>query len=215
MRFWTKFYLKMAIPLFLSLALTFAAALKPLFQWARHGSASVDTTVLRQRAYSQFAFFGVTLYTFVVSSLVSPLKCTKQSNGSYFIAGYPSEPCYAGEWQKNIGAVVFFIILYGAAFPIWLAFVLFYHGRGDLKDSLAFTAQFGLLTRPYRRKVYYWEIVHLLRRTSMVLATSFWTASDSSYGARLMAALSFLMFFVWLDVFVSPYAEGTKFVAAT
>jgi hypothetical protein len=170
---------------------------------------------IKGRLPSFFAFFGVTLYTFILSTLASPFKCTKQKDGHYFMAAYPSEPCYEGNWTSNLPFVVLLMVVYVILFPCWLAWILFRYGREQGLDSLWFTSRYGLLTRPYRRKMYFWELVNLLRRAVMVVATSFWQASSSSYESRLMIALVFLFVFLWLDVFVSPYIRGTRFVAST
>jgi hypothetical protein len=175
---------------------------------------SLKNSAVLNRVYSYFIFFGINLYTFILSSIISPLKCVEQSDGSYFIDTFPSELCYQSEWNKNFPFVLLFFFAYGFLIPACLAFVLFRYGRGDGSDTLWFTVRFGFLTKPYRKEVYYWELVNLLRRAAFVASTSFWRSNSSQYEVKMMTTLLLLFFFLWFDIFVSPYSQGTRTTAA-
>jgi uncharacterized BrkB/YihY/UPF0761 family membrane protein len=108
---------------------------------------------IKDRLQSFCAFFGITLYTFVLSTLASPFKCTQQKDGHYFMASYPSEPCFEGNWTANLPFVLFMMVVYVVLFPSWLAYIFFKYGRDPGLDSLWFTSRYGLLTRPYRRSL--------------------------------------------------------------
>jgi hypothetical protein len=215
MTFWPKFYLKMLIPLILLVVVVSFPFVEALLQ-RRHGEGSSFTSrISYTRTIAYLMFYFVTLYTFIISSVISPFRCIEQSDGSYFLVDNPSEECYTGDWNKNFPIVVVALVFYGLLVPLLLIFIFFLFGRGKGKDSLWFTSHFGLLTRPYRRKLYYWELVNLLRRALFAIATGFWKSGEASYAARLMTTLGFMFFFLWLDVFSSPFTQGTRFVAAT
>jgi hypothetical protein len=216
MSFWPKFYLKMIIPLLLmATIILFPVIENKVIPFLQRRSINSANSLSNNRILSFLMFYFVTLYTFIVSSVISPFKCSLQSDSTYFLSDNPSEPCYAGDWNKNFPIVITFIILYVVVVPFFLIFVFFIFGRARGKDSLWFTSRFGLLVRPYQRKLYYWELVGLLRRAIFATATSFWKSGDDSYTTRLLTTIIFMFAFLWLDVFISPYVQGTKFVAAT
>jgi hypothetical protein len=216
MTFWNKFYVKMFIPVIFALVFIVAALTELMCKRIKSPkNYFVKSSSLTTRAYAYVIFFGVTLYTFVLSSLLSPFQCVKQTNGEYFIDSYPAELCFQGNWNKNLPAVIFFALIYVIAFPTCLTYVMYCYGRGDGVDTLWFSVRFGLITRPYRKEVYYWELVNLLRKAAFVLSTSFWQSTSSSYETKLMTTLILLFVFLWLDIFVSPFIQGTRFTAAT
>jgi hypothetical protein len=181
----------------------------------RRRAPNSHNSLSNNRIMSFLMFYFVTLYTFIVSSVISPFRCSLQSDGSYFLSDNPSEPCFAGDWSKNFPVVLIFMTIYVVVVPLFLIFVFFLFGRERGKDSLWFTSRFGLLVRPYQRRLYYWELVGLLRRAMFATATSFWKSGDDSYSTRLLTTITFMFVFLWLDVFIAPYVQGTKFVAAT
>jgi hypothetical protein len=216
MSFWDKFYLKMCVPLILVSLMILIAKLE--FKWKETRLSSTQmkqTAFVKDRIISQLVFYGVTLYTFIFSSAISPFRCIQQTDGTFFLVEFPTERCYSGKWLRNLPFVVIFLFIYGLLFPLVLIFIFLWYGRGDGKDSLWFSSRFGLLTRPYRRRVYYWEMINLLRRAILAVTTSLWKSAESAYAERTLTALCFLLAFTWLDAFVLPYAQGTKFVAAT
>jgi hypothetical protein len=216
MTFWDKYYMKMIIPVIVVFLLLLIARLEYLWKKRKlFPNQFRRTALVKDRLISQLVFYCATLYTFIISSAISPFKCVQQSNGSSFLSDYPTEPCFSGRWATNFPAVVTFFVFYGLLFPLSLIFIFLRYGSGSGKDSLWFTSRFGLLTRPYRRSVYYWELINLLRRAILAITTSFWKSAEAAYVERTLTALCFLLAFTWLDAFFHPFAQGTRFVAAT
>jgi hypothetical protein len=210
--YWGKIYVKLFIPVLFAAAFWIVSGLEDCVK-IKNARISQRSS-LKKRKYTYVAFFGLNLFTLIFGSVLSPFRCIRQGN-TYFIIDYTEVECYSQEWYRNLPLIILFMILYCVCFPLWIGHILFVSGRGERRDTLSFTSQFGILTRPYRREVYYWELVYLLRRAVLVASTSFWKSAAASYQLKLLSTAFLLLFFLLLELFVSPYASGVRVPSAT
>jgi hypothetical protein len=201
--YWSKYYLKVSLPLALALLFPLYAQIR-IFVWKKLGKGKpVDEALLSKRTWSIFAFFIVGLYTLVISATVQPLNCTKQTDGTYLMTKNPNQNCYTDQWRKDLGGVIFFLLLYAFFFPAGLAY-LFWKNKDNL-DTADFAVRFGTLVRPYRRGCYWWELVTMLKRAGFVIVLDFLQIGSSRFTVYYVA-LCTLFFFLWVDIAFAPYA---------
>jgi hypothetical protein len=175
----------------------------------RYCNFSTISRVLKE-SRSRLLLFSFFLYSYLVSSSASPLKC-RYSNGSYVMYDNPSTFCFDEDWKSNLGFVVFFCFLYGLGVPSLLFYVLF--KNKDFLDSPEFLKRYGSLTTYYSPRFYWWELVPVGKRALFVLSASFLLISEAEltvlYGTQL-----FLFLFLFLEVACQPHKLRSSFISS-
>jgi hypothetical protein len=232
MNFWGKYYAKMLLlPSFalLLFCLLFARQFyKPKFSTAdsRRGSGdllskaqaaayarqhTIRSKFLRSiKLLSPMMFStAVTLYTFLVSNSLSPFNCISHYNeftnqNIYIMARNPSQKCYDVQWNANLPFVVLFSVAYGLLFPCVVSMTFFRH-RKNIEDP-DFQRGYGSLISLYRRSLFFWELLSMLKRASFVVMTEFLNSRQDSYLTKFAASISTMAFFSGVEAVYAPYA---------
>jgi hypothetical protein len=211
MTFWTKFYLKMSMPLIVSILVIGISFVQHKRSKDQNLQPLFFKSFLFEKLISLVILFVVAMYTFLVSSSLSPFKCS-YFNGKYTMFESPSEQCFDEIWFRNFAAVVIFSLLYTFGLPGLLLFLFRKH-----KDSLeapAFQAVFQGLVSPYRLKFIWWEIVSVSKRTLFVVLCSFLSMSEGASGL-IFCAFVVIGFFLFLEVLFKPYKRHSDLVTST
>jgi hypothetical protein len=214
MTFWDKFYGKMLFPLFLFLLITLSFALQEFFrrsafirQYCGQKLAKDSSVSLSYRLISLFQFIIITLYTFIVSSVFQPFNCLKQPDNSYSMAKSPSSLCYDSTWNKNLPALVFFILMYVIGFPAALLYIFVKNYK--MIDTVEFKTRYGNLVSPYSRQFFYWELVVMLKRSAFMVSNDF-LSTGADYGTRFVFSIALLCVFLWFDATFCPFRIKEK-----
>jgi hypothetical protein len=142
-------------------------------------------------------------YTYVIVEVSRPFNCVKQLDGSYSLANSPDLFCYDVSWWKNVPFVVFYLIVYGAAVPLLLVLTL---RRFNLNPGDPYmTYVVSPLTSLFDRKLFFWEMVVLLRKVGIALAANMF-ASLMSTLTRSFVLLIVLLGFCTIDIVFNPYS---------
>jgi hypothetical protein len=148
-----------------------------------------------------FVFLLSTMYTMLATTVFRPMQCLSQPDGKFTMILSPTENCYEGLWQQNYPWVVILaIILLG--FAPGAIIVEFWRYRGNT-DSLKFDWLYGALTRPYRKKYFWWELVATLKKIVFVVLVD--VLADVTQYARLFYLICFLMLFMGLENTIRPF----------
>eukprot|EP00475_Leptophrys_vorax_P007542 TRINITY_DN14782_c0_g1_i1.p1 TRINITY_DN14782_c0_g1~~TRINITY_DN14782_c0_g1_i1.p1 ORF type:complete len:341 (+),score=63.48 TRINITY_DN14782_c0_g1_i1:374-1396(+) len=170
MGFWGKYKLKMFFPLIIIAGvslncLVFVLISKFAFK------KPVEWSFLHQRAVS-FSFQTIlSCFTLLISGAVSPLICLNQSDGSQIMVRNPSAKCKTGEWNDNLGMVIFFLVLYTIILPVAFG-ALLVHYRHCLNDPVIH-GYFGSFTKSFKPQYFFWELFLLTKRGLFVVIAAF------------------------------------------
>jgi hypothetical protein len=209
MTFWDKFYGKLLFPIIIFAIFTVSFGVQEIYFRSNFYKKKVASEAVQRvqpplfiRLLSLFQFIVVALYTFIISTVFQPFNCLPQPDGTYTMAKSPASKCYDEAWNKNLPALVFFIVIYCFGFPLALAYIFIKNHKNV--DTVDFKIKYGNLVSPYARKCYYWELVIMLKRSIFILSNDF-LASSVDYGPRFVTGISLLFAFFWIDVDRSPY----------
>jgi hypothetical protein len=201
----------MVAPLLLWAGFVGAYVLSAIFE----GKSTKFTVLSTLRRIEVFGILTITsLYTIVVSSLFSTVKCHSQPDGSYTLVDNNSIHCFQGEWkEKHFGSIMFFSVVYLILIPFWLL-AIFYRMKLDslhnfsARPFLMWSAQhLEFLRKSFKRRYYWWSAVDLFKRVA-IIATSFLAASaDDSKNVTYLATLIMLIIFLLVDISVMQYAR--------
>jgi hypothetical protein len=150
---------------------------------------------------------GVTVYTFLVSNAVSPFNCVSHMNDGklvYIMATNPVQRCYDAQWKSHLPFVIALSLIYGIFLPIGVLAVFIIH-RKKL-DEPQFIFNYGSLTYMYRRELYFWELISMLKRASFVVMSQFLASREDQYATKFTASIISNGFFSGLEILFIPYA---------
>jgi hypothetical protein len=124
--------------------------------------------VLQIQTLRLLIVFLTTLYAFLVSNAVGPLKCDYDSMS---LTDEPSIKCFDEFWFAYLPTVIFFIMLYGIALPFMLAWILI-NNRSAAEDNQV-NEVLGLLTMKYVDECYWWEFVSVFKKLLFSVSSAF------------------------------------------
>jgi hypothetical protein len=202
--FWDKYYAKLLFPIVLSSFVIFVLCAKLLFIRrfpAVSAKYKIEGFNLSQKIVSLFSFMVVGFYTLLISTVVQPFNCTKQSDGTYTLTKAPSLKCYDETWNKNLPMIIIFFVLYGLSIPAVMIYVFFTNRKQKLEP--AFVSKYFSLMSPYRPRFFYFEIVLMLKRALFVISNDF--LSIASYIVRYFSGIGTLLLFLWIESLTTPY----------
>jgi hypothetical protein len=160
------------------------------------------------RVIPLLAVLVITMYTYLVSSALSPFKC-KFSNNQYVMYDNPSSLCFDDIWYSKLGQVVIFCLIYGLLAPGLIIF-MFYSNRKNLKDPI-FVARFGALIRNYKDSFFWWDLMPMLKRAIFVVSAAFLLVVKTEVTLSYITQF-FLFCYVALEVSCNPYKEHNLLV---
>jgi hypothetical protein len=204
--FWQKYYLKMAIPFIVSVLIFVGTIVAHLFRVkVKKSSSSVPfkeaITLILNRVVPLLIVLVITMYTFLISSALSPLKC-KFANNQFVMYDNPSALCFDDEWYGKLPLVILFCIFYGLILPS-IIISMFYKNRKNLSDP-KFLSRFGALIRNYKDSYFWWDLIPMVKRAIFVVSAAFLLIAKTEVTLTYIAQF-FLFCFIALEVSCSPY----------
>jgi hypothetical protein len=164
-----------------------------------------------EKALSIYIFLITSLYTFIVSAVLSPFRCYPQADGSYTLIPNPSQNCFEETWKSHL-PLIGFGILQIVLIPLLLMMILYKYKTN--RTNSVYEWRYGLLTRPFKDEFCYWEFVLLVKKT--VIVTLVDATNGYSAHTRVFITLSFLIAVFALETIFRPYkAHGLASLAAT
>lgn len=146
-------------------------------------------------------FLFSSMFTKLATTVFKPLQCLIQPDGTFTMIMSPTQNCYEGDWLQNYPYVIALSIALLGVAPLCII-IEFWRNRGNT-DSLEFDWKYGALTRPYRKKYYWWELVATVKKTVYVALVD--VLADVTQYARLFYLICFLMAFMGLENTIRPY----------
>jgi hypothetical protein len=144
-------------------------------------------------------------YTGIETSL-SMLICTDDSDGTSFLTAEPSLKCWEGSHTGYGVAAVILLIMYGVAYPLFVVYLLLklvpkYGVTSDYASKIC-----GFLFMRFQPKVWYWELVEFIRRSSLAYIMSLGTVISPVLQCVLafIGVFSVMIFEVGTHPFRSP-----------
>jgi len=180
----------------------FSSSLKDIVR-CRSGKAVCADPYRSSRYFYVFLVVFLSLYTLLISTVLEPYNCVSQPDGSYTMYYQPTTRCYEHEWKRFNPVVIIFLVLYCVVAPIALIVVL-WKNRGKVDDE-AFVRRFGTLTNQYREKCFYYEVVVMIKKISIVLASDFFSVYYSATESKVLTIVAIQVLFLGIDQIVSPY----------
>jgi hypothetical protein len=164
------------------------------------------------KSIAAFLMLLTSLYTFVLSSILSAFRCFPQGDGSYTLIPSPSLDCYDSIWYDHLGIIAIAIVLI-CIIPIGLFAILFLNRNQRTNNRVYW--RFGRIIEPYKPNFYYWEVVVLIRKTIFVCLvdlTNGWQKLNRSF-----IIIAYLLIESFMDNLLKPFAEnqGTIFKLRT
>lgn len=147
------------------------------------------------------------LYTFLCKMSTDPLNCVQREDGTYFLAVDPAIACYDDVWKSHVFLCVLGILVYIVGIPLCLLVILCRaHKRAEL-DSPRIHARYGSLIIPYRSQFWYWEIVHMMRKLTIVLLVNFGSDQGLNHPSttQINGLVLVLLLFLAAQEFAAPY----------
>jgi hypothetical protein len=162
-----------------------------------------------ERALSIFIFLITSMYTFILSVVLSPFRCFPQADGTSTLIPNPSEDCYGPSWRRNL-PFISFGLLQILAIPSGLLFVC-WKFKSQMSNNY-FQWRYGILFRPYREELFYWEVVVMLRKTFFVVLVDI---SNGLKGAlRIYLTVLFLLLSFVAEGLLRPHRiQGVSTIA--
>jgi hypothetical protein len=143
-------------------------------------------------------------YTYVVVTLAQPFGCHKNQSGKYVLYSAPSLNCYDQLWYKNLGTMVFFIIIYVLLIPGSL--IYFFHKHKHNVSSTWFQSRFGAITVHFRDELFYWEVFALFKKMLFSLVSNV-IAAYVGKTTKYFLVVCILFGFLLLEIVSFPYAS--------
>jgi hypothetical protein len=202
----------MLLPLFVWIILTLAYFLTLLWDYYRTRRTSAFKDLLHnvvQKSKTLAIFVLLVLYTNIASAAITPFQCIKQPEGNYRLAGAPTLFCFDDQWNSHVGEIVFFTLVYFFFAPAFFILILvaMKSQNPTLQKYLPSTdlvKRYDYLIRSYKGKYHWWEMVHLLKRTSLVVSSGL-AASYGTASAKYYIAILIMLIFLLADVLALPH----------
>jgi hypothetical protein len=122
----------------------------------------------------QMEYFTISIFSFfyplILNSMLLPYQCKMQNDGSYSLAGSPSENCYSNEWKENITPIYILGFVYVCVFPVVYAIRMVSLQNAQI-DSITWK-KYSSFTMPYRKGVQFWRLIYLSKKVCLVLTTT-------------------------------------------
>jgi hypothetical protein len=204
--FWQKYYIKMAIPFIVSILILVGTVVSFFFRERVKKSrtnipAKEAVGMIMNRVRPLLVVLVITMYTFLISSALSPFKC-KFSNNQYVMFDNPSSLCFDADWYAKLPLVIFFCLLYGLFLPGSII-AMFYMNRNNLSDP-KFYSRFAVLIRNYNESYFWWDLMPMMKRAIFVVCAAFLLIAKTEVTLTYMTQF-FLFCYLAVEVSCSPY----------
>jgi hypothetical protein len=163
----------------------------------------IPRLVILEKLKFAFVLTVALFYTLIFTTIISPFNCVSQGNNAFSLTYNATISCYDSDWMNyRLPVLIIFIILYVVLFPyLLIREYLIFRRRSDVKME-RLSPLFIFLTRSYRPSLYWWELVHLLKRLAIILFGTF----DIRVGTeKYFSILIVLLIFFMIDLTFFPY----------
>ena len=161
--YWEKTRVKLVLPLCAIVMNGVLLILARAFQIIKSNKAAKDRFIY---SITIIFLYG---YTLLCSASTEPFNCNDDGSGAQYIYRAVNTRCYDDEWQENSFLLYAAIALYVVGIPMGFGFILRNSMNNRTIGSQGFNDRFGVLAIPYRDKFFWFELLNLLRRVSVVL----------------------------------------------
>jgi hypothetical protein len=201
--FWSYYQMQMLAPLFF-VGFLFAV-MGCLELWQRYkkrkNNVERDGPDPISRVIYIIVFILSNMFTFLATKVLGPLECYRQPDRTFTMYLSPTNNCFEGEWAQNYGSVVFYAFLYLGLAPFSIL-VVFFIRRKHIWDR-EFLWKFGALIRPYKKTLFFWELVATFKKTMFVVLIK--ALADISIFGRLFYLICFLVVFLGIENLFLPF----------
>jgi hypothetical protein len=157
----------------------------------------------------QFMSSYLLFQTLILSTLIAPFNCLKQSDGSFSLWNQSSIKCFEGDWSSmHLVPIILLMLVYVVCPSIlvvqsYLKIMKASKSDKQLASLAAADSVINLLTRSFRSEYFWFECVHILKRLLIILTSTVLTA-NSSASFRYFLVVALLTGFLIVDVAVMP-----------
>jgi len=142
-------------------------------------------------------------YTLLCSTIFQPLKCTQQSDGTWYMDASTSTICFDAQYHRVWTPwIIILSLFYIAGIPLVIGIIL-YLNRNRLRNK-RFLDHFGAITLPYRDQFFWFELVNLGRKACIVVLIDFFYILSTQY-LQIFIMLAALFGFLMAQMTLSPY----------
>ncbi len=160
-----------------------------------------------EKGISMYLMLMTALYTFVLSNSMSAFRCFAQDDGSSTLVSSPNLNCYDHEWNLNLFAIAFGLLVL-ISVPCCVGWILFSYRKLELRRSNRFVWKYDFLVSPYRDRFFWWEFFVLMKKLFFVVFIDS-TNNMSLYG-RSFILLVFFAAEIALDWHIFPFHFENK-----
>ena len=152
-----------------------------------------------------YSYISITtaLYTLILSNAIAPFNCYYQDIGKYTMVNNPSQFCYDDEWRSWIPLVSMFLVLYALMLPGYVSFILYKYRLTSTGEE--FHRFYGSLTRPYNEKFFFWELIAISKKVTLLTFSDFLSFGYSSNESKVFVIASVLFFFLAIEQYCRPF----------
>jgi heme/copper-type cytochrome/quinol oxidase subunit 2 len=203
--YWAYYRMQMLAPIVFVVVLVIITGMFSIFQRRkRRNQTDWGTNTgpdLFSRGLYMIVFIFSNMYTFLATKVLGPLECYQQHDKTFSMVLSPSSNCFEGEWAQNHYVVILFSILYLGLVPLSIIVVFVLKRKSIWQPE--FLWKFGALIRPYKKNLFFWEIVATLKKTAFVVLIK--ALADITIYARLFYLICFLSVFLGLENMFHPF----------
>jgi ABC-type multidrug transport system fused ATPase/permease subunit len=203
--FWSKYVLKLLSPIILGVAMCLFLGVTSLIQRA---SLKLWIKNIQNHMIGLILLFCTAMYPLLVSTASSPFKCRRNGN-AFMMVDLPSFQCFSSEWWRLFPMIFFFLFLYGIVLPCGLIW-LFWSHSGEIRTE-EFQKKFCNITTAYKDRFYFWELVHVAKRSAFVLSATFFSVAGDEANDLFFAICTVFCFFV-TEMSLEPYLAEQPFI---
>ena len=175
--------------------------------------------VLRRYVPTAIAIYAFTI-TSVAFAVFSYLECNEvyvDGKKESFVYQYPSVNCASNEYKRYLpliySVLVVELILVPLGFLATLVWVKMRQPNLYSEGHNTFYRVFGILFRPFKDRMFFWEIWTIFRRTSLVAVTIL--SATSSSNQRLVVSTLLCELYLCAHLIFRPFHELVENIAET
>ena len=174
--FYTRYVMNVCIPLVFMICVVLTYAAFRVFPGCCPGRLTREhvrqvslSEILRRMLFSM----GPLIYVPLCTVTIRFFDCTELPDGKFWMDADPSQECFSGQWLAMAPVAICAFVLYVAAMPCFFSWIL-YANRHRLDDTRVLLL-YAPIYSVYRRKHFYSEVAHLLKRLAIVAAATFFS----------------------------------------
>ena len=172
-------------------------------------SASASHTYssdIRAKSFASVLLLLLVFHPSISTTVFQVFHCKQISSSSYLVEELSLE-CWAGRqlyWSLGLGVPTLLLVVVG--FPLTALISLREKAQEGSLSTRITRLQFGFLYKGYRRAAYFWEVLTILRKTSIAFVSVFLVSAGAKVQAFVLLAL--LCGFALLTFYSRPFTSS-------